>query len=392
MRYTRLTSILPGVFALTGAVVLPVTAAFGAMGCTKLKGVCEYTLLRPVQPFYSQRCSFEVSATGGSWVICYEDLAAATNQDLLNVRAVASCDGRNIYFVQFQSEGGNRNAWGAKYESVKGSLPTAIATIYPGTYPPPEQPMLQRLWFALASASVLHPPAGRLKPLECVDLAIFYNNRDFSWDYHVRTDPSLPGQRSMFLTNSGNFIVRDHATGRVSRLRCAPPYDRGFLAGLGVWRDSTDDAGVAVPAEFEYTGFDPKYSSGGGPSELVPGVRYACVVTNTESATIDKLPVPLPAGRVLVIDRRLAKRGWAHLDYVTTNGWLAAEDPFVAFRARNSPRVSLEEEVLGALGLKVAHANGLRNCIWVLFALPLGALACRGLLNKLRQDDKRKAT
>jgi hypothetical protein len=371
------------------AVLVPSRAATSG---TSVAGICEYKVPAGNGTFYRERCRFVVSTAGCSWIISYEDVPNPNGQGLLTPPATGSCDGTNIYFVELQTEARAKAAWGERYESVKPGLPAALATIYPGNYPPPEQHMLQKLWFAFASSCVLRPPAGRAKPMSSVDLAVFYDNTNFSIGYYLTADTEHPGDRTITLTNDGCIVERDRASGKVLRLRGAPPYDKGFTEAVGTWSHTTNVSGMSVPTEFQYTSFVPKYSPGQSTPDVREWMTYRCVVTNVQSATIEAVPAPLPAGRVLVTDRRLMRQGWSQLSYLATNDWVAGNDPRVTFRAKNSRKSALEAEVLGAMGIKPGGSDQLRHLIWVLLALPLGILGLKGLLNKLRQRHKKGMT
>src|SRR5260370_16500363 len=159
----------------TVALLILVAGASIANGAgVALSGTCDY-VIRPENevPVYSARYNFAVSVSGCSWMISYKDTAAATNADVLIVRSVASCDGTNIYFVEFHGEPAVKKAWGNRYNSVSNEFPRAMAKIYPGYYPPPPGAVHQDLWFAFASSCVLDGSNGRKKPPFLLDPAIF---------------------------------------------------------------------------------------------------------------------------------------------------------------------------------------------------------------------------
>src|SRR5713101_7359309 len=185
----------------TVALLIVVASSSIANGAeVALSGTCDY-VTRPENelPLYSARYNFEVSVSGCSWMISYKDTAAATNADLLIARSVASCDGTNIYFVEFHGEAAVKKAWGDRYNSVSNELPRAMAKIYPGDYPPPQEAVLQKLWFAFASSCVLDGSNGRKKPPFLLDPAIFYDDPEFRCAYYWTTNESQPLQRQVTL-------------------------------------------------------------------------------------------------------------------------------------------------------------------------------------------------
>ncbi len=340
-------------------------------------------------PPYTARYRFRAQVLGGRWVIGYEDLASATNPALVNVRATASCDGTNIYFVQFQSQSGVSNAWGARYEAVRPKLATTLAEIFPGTYPPPKEPTLQRLWLPFASRSVLGAPRGIAKPPFSVDLAIFYET-DYQCGYYWSDDGPGGQMRQIVLTNAGSVLHRDSTDGKIRRRQLAPPYDKGYVEGVGVYERTTNVEEALVPLQFKFTAYSPQFKIGGAPA-LSRVYTYTCVVTDCYPSSIGPIPAPLPRGRVLVTDRRFERDGWSQLDYIATNGWLEAGDPLIIARKKNTLKSSLNQEVLSALNISPGRIHWLRYAICVLLVLPLGLVVLRGLVQKLKREVKGKA-
>jgi hypothetical protein len=372
---------------LVAVLVLPLVCAGLADQQTgvRMQGIYRY-VVRPDNPVpvFAAEYNFDVLVSGCSWIIAYEDTSALTNAELLNVRATASCDGTNIYFVQYQSESAVKKAWGNRYDSVKAQLPTIIAKIFPGVYPPPEEFTLQTIWFALAADCVLGPASGRIKPIESVDLAMFYGNTNVYCGYYRTTDQNKPGTHQITLTNDGYFAVRDNRDGKVLRLKGAPPYDKGFVQGIGIWSGTTNVGAVRVSREFEFTAFAPRFGRRDS-AEFERTFSFRCIVTNVGPATVGEIPVPLPNGRVLVADRRLANEGWARIDYMATNGWMAVNDDFIAFRAQNSPKSSFESEVLAVLNHPRSEFKWFRYATWLLLVLPLGLWALGAFRQKYKQ-------
>lgn len=376
---------LSGVLALGLSLAVPDDSCGGV----RLQGSYDY-IVRPENrtPLFSARYNFEVIIAGCSWIISYEDLSAATNANVLNVRATASCDGTNIYLVQYHSESAVKRTWGSRYNSVKPKLPTAVAKIFPGNYPPPEEFTLQNIWFALAADCVLGSSTGRAKPVGIADLAIFYGDTNFYCTYFRTIDKSNPRTHLITLTNDGYFFVRDERDGKVRWLNYAPPYDKGFVEGTGIWRGVTNFGDVLVPREFEFTAFAPKFGSRDS-AEFERTFSFKCIVTNVEPATVGEIPVPLPNGRVLVADRRLANEGWARIDYMATNAWKPIEVVTAAVRAQNPPKSSFESEVIYALTAPANKPGWFRYAIGFLIALPLGLWAL-GAFRHNQNKTKRK--
>lgn len=382
---------LSGVLALGLSLAVPDNSCGGV----RLQGSYDY-VVRPENrtPLFSARYNFEVIIAGCSWIISYEDLSAATNANVLNVRATASCDGTNIYLVQYHSESAVKNVWGRRYDSVKQELAMANAKIFPGNYPPPEEFTLHTIWFALSANCVLGASTGRAKPLQYADLAVFYGRADYDSGYVRTVDQHNPGTHLITLTNDGSFLVRDEVDGRVRRFLYAPPYDEGFVEGVGVWRGVTNVGDVRVANQFEFTGFAPKYehqpnTSGRGHSKSFERTLFfRCTVTNIAAATIGEIPPQLPNFRVFIIDRRLANEGWARIAYHATNVWLPLED--VMKIAQSRPKSSFESEVLVQIGARAPATKSafVKYLICLLLALPLGLWALGAVRNRKQKQTK----
>jgi len=292
-----------------------------------LSGSYEYSVYagRPA-PRYSATYAFHASVGGRAWIIRYEDTSALTNADTLNAEAIASCDGTNTYLVQFQNELAVRKVFGERYESVKHELPVAMATIYPGDYPPPKEPTLQNIWLAIASSSVLSAARGKAKPPFITDLETFYDT-NYNCDYYWTTDQAQPERRELVLKTDRHLLEDVWINGKKQRVKPAPPYDHGHTNGVGLWKQATNIAGVVVATEFEFTAFAPgptRRSAG----DLARAYIYRCIVTNIAKAPIPSVPVPLPAGRVTVTDRRFDKSEDGGNHYLAKKDWSQTEmDP-----------------------------------------------------------------
>jgi hypothetical protein len=352
---------------------LALAAPYVAQSGVRLQGSYEY-VVRPDNPIpaFSARYNFDVILAGCSWIISYEDLSASTNANLVNVRATASCDGTNIYFIQYQSESGIKHVWGSRYDSVKNQLPRVVAKIFPGDYPPSEEYILYTMWFAFGANCVLTSSTGNARPLYHGDLAMFYGDTNFFWGYVRAIDESNPRTHLITLRNRGFSLVRDAPDWKVHRLNYGPPYDKGFVEGVGVWRGVTNIGDVPVPNEFEYTAFSPKFKNPSGSPDFERTMFYKCIVTNVETATTGEIPVQLPTSKVFVTDRRLAHEGWSRIDYTATNGWISLKDVLSMARTQNREKTSFESEVVFAAshGHPPGESNWFRYLIWLAIALP----------------------
>lgn len=242
-------------------------------------------------PQYSAKCSFQASAAGRTWIIRYAQTADSRNADPLNAETVASCDGTNIYLLQFQNERAVRKVWGDRYESVKAQLPVAMASIYPGEHPPPQEFALQNIWRAFASSSVL------------------------PWT----TNETQPGLRQLILKTDG------------------------VTNGVGLCSQMTNIAGVSVPMVFEFTAFEPPHRNSAVGRLTASTDR--CIVTNVGNAAMPSVPAPLPIGRVLITDHRLDKSKdprYPDSTYLTTTGrWLPDEVDLAAIAASQSIKLKV---------------------------------------------------
>ena len=346
-----------------------------------LNGTCDY-VVRPENktPMYSAHYKFEVSLSGPLWIIAYEDTSAPTNADVLNVKGIASCDGTNIYSVQFQNERAVKKAWGNRFDSVKDQLPRAQAEIYPGSYPPPNPIVLQQLWFAFASSGVFTGSSGKAKPPAFVDLAIFYSTNFECAYYWTNTGAT----RQITLKSDGRILGRDLNTGQIKYLT-KPPY----TSGVGFWDRGTNILGVFVPRECEYNEFAPQGAEQNSRG-LLKTWAFRCKVTDVRTAVIDQIPTKLPAGRILFTDRRFLKEGYSKVNYISTNAWIATNDSYITSQLLNRPKMSLEEEFAGTLGHPAPHsgATPIRYLMWIVMALPVLYLLGKGLFNKLNKQRK----
>jgi len=304
--------------------ILAVTSLPGADGAgVILSGNYEYTVYAgSPTPLHSAKYSFEVSVDGRLWIIEYKDTSALTNMDAFT-SAVASCDGTNIYVVQYQKESAVRKAWGDRYDSVKDELPVAMATIYPGDYPPPREFALQNIWLAFASSSLLADARGKAKPPFIADLATCYDN-NYNCDVYWITNETHLGSRELILMADGRIPQEVRINDRVQDVKLPAPYDKGYTNSVGLWRQLTNIAGVFVPTEFEFSAFAPK-PRGRVAEDLMTAYTYRCVVTNIATAPLPSVPTPLPSGRVLVTDRRFAKSEDSRTTYLATRGWFRQE-------------------------------------------------------------------
>lgn len=368
------------------ALWLTLAVAHNGQGGVRLQGTYGYVVApqNPI-PVFSARYSFDVIIAGCSWIISYEDLSASTNADLLDVRAIASCDGTNIYFVQYQNQSAGRRAWGNNFDTIKSGLPAAVAKIFPGDYPPPEEFTLHTIWFAFGAKCVLRTDVGKVKPVQYGDLAMFYSDTNYFSGYFRTTDENNSKTTHMItITNNGYNVVRLKPDWAVRRIKNVPPYDNGYVEGVGVWRGVTNINGLLIPDEFEYAGFAPKFRSP-KPPDFEKTFTFKCVVTNVETATIDEMPAHLPTGPVVVTDRRLANEGWSRLTYMATNNWTPLDAVLVMARTQNREKSSFETEVrytLAATEQPRSRSNLIRYGFVAAIISPLVLWAIRALRNK----------
>src|SRR6266568_2351023 len=216
--------------------ILAVTARPGADGAgITVSGNYEYTVYAgSPTPLHSAKYSFEVSVAGRLWIIEYKDTSALTTMEAF-AGAVASCDGTNIYVVQYQKESAVRKAWGDGYDSVKDELPVAMATIYPGDYPPPREFALQNIWLAFASSSVLADVWGKAKPPFIADLAFCHNN-NYNCDAYWITNETHLRSRKLILMADGRIPQEGRINHRMQQTKLPAPYDKGYTNSVGLWR------------------------------------------------------------------------------------------------------------------------------------------------------------
>ncbi len=332
------------------APVYLVFATFAVPGADEtgitLSGTYEYSVYSGSStPQYSARFDFQASIAGRAWIIKYEQTADSSNADTSNTKAVASCDGTNIYVVNFQNERTDKKVWGDRYESVKNELPMAMAIIYPGDYPPPQEFALQNIWRAFASSSVFANSKGKAKPPYSVDLATFYDT-NYNCDYYWTTNETQAGCRQLILKSDGHLLDDVRINGKVQHVKPAAPYDDGFINGVGLLSQVTNIVGLSVPTKFEFTAFSPARR---GPTildaagALRMAYTYRCTVTDIDTAVISSVPAPLPKGRVLVTDHRFDKRKAppAHSFLSTTGKWLPDKIDLATLAASQGLRLNV---------------------------------------------------
>jgi hypothetical protein len=315
------------------------------------------------------------------WIIEYYGSRPSRGGPSVDTQTVASCDGTNIYVVEIQNDEANRAVWADDYERVKDSLPRAVAAMFLGTYPPPEQPTLQHIWLAFASHCILNEPSGTTKPLTAVDLALFYDTNfvcNYSWE--LDTERAM---RRLTFSNASFFLQRASTDGKVRRLKYESPYDAGFIEGVGLWTNESTILGQKVATQCVFSSYFPRFDNNTR-AECVRTMSFKCVATNIDRSVITQIPPPLPEGRVLVTDRRLANNGGSRLDYILTNGWAGASESMLALRARHTPQSSLEEEVLDTFGIKRPSTSLMRIIVWIVLAAPSSLLLASIVFKRLK--------
>lgn len=351
------------------------------------EGIYDYVLPGATlgsKPLYSARYNFRIAVKDCSWVITCDPLPVdGIVQNPLEARTVSAYDGKDIYTLRFQNQEAVRQIWGKRYDSVKDTLPGAMASLFPGDYPSPEDSAVQHLWLAFASHCRLAEPRGSAKPPFAPDVSIFLNP-EYASDYYWTHAPGKPEDRVLVLFSDGRILGRD-AKGNLVQGRERAPYNLGYTNGIGRWSRATNIAGWRLPLLFEFTAFTPR-PNGRAASELRPGYTYTCTVTNVSRGAMPEIPPRLSGERVLVSDRRLAKSGHATIPYPITNAWLLTNDPRFELLAKSTAKMSLEEEV------RRGHARSPRTrvpraIIVLCLALPFGIVIVARLIGRLRRTN-----
>jgi peroxiredoxin len=303
-----------------------------------LSGTYEYSVnLGSRTPQYSATFDSQAAVADRAWIIRYEQTADSRNAANLNTKVVASCDGTNIYVVKFQNKRTDKKVWGDRYASVKDELPVAMATIYPGDYPPSQEFALQNIWRAFASSSVFTNSTGKAKPPGRVDFATFYDP-NYYCDYCWTTNDTEPGQRLLIFKTDGNLLREVEINRQSQHVKLAKPSDDGFTNGVGLWKQVTNIAGLSVPTEFDFTQFGQAQrgvTTPNGAGALRTLSTYRCTVTNVATAAMPAMPTPLPKGRVYVTDHRFEKlNAPEEQPFVTTTGeWIPDKIDLAALAA-----------------------------------------------------------
>jgi len=319
-------------------VILPSFALPTNKTAVTLQGRCEYAVYQGrTNALFTSTHNWQLTIADCCWEISYVDTEALTNSNKPNLGASASCDARDIYVTYSQNAAAIRKAMGKN-----GNLPAATATIYSGAYPPPTEPVLQRIWLPFASKCLLGNEQGVAKPPFIVDMAIF-NSTNYSCQYYwVEGQPNSPLRKLIFRSH-GSYFGRNSQTGELLNFTLSQPFDKGYLMAEGDWLRSTNIAGYFLPTEFNFRAFVP--NSGSTAGDLLLSFQYRCVVTNVCVSTIPPFPAPPPSRTLFVSDRRFADRGYAFLDYTITNGhWSSREDGALLAKLRYTPKISPEDE------------------------------------------------
>jgi hypothetical protein len=360
--------------------VINVTRVVAGSGI-ELSGVYEYTLHPDAPaPLFVATYNFKATISGCKWAIECEDIAAITNSSILNGECVASCDGNNIYYVQFQNEDAVKKSFGTNYESLKNRLPAAIAEIYPGDYPMLRTYFaVENIWFAFASKCVIDQSHGTIKPPYVVDLAVFENTNFYSNCYFV-TNGFGGMADEIVIRNNGNYFFRDTQNGRLLTGKLGPPFSKGYTNAIGLYENWTNVFGENVPMTFEFSSFSPS-AAGRSTNGLLRITSYKCIVTNVAVASIAEFPIAPPTGNVMVTDHRFAASGSASINYFVTNEWLQSDNYQLAELVKHGPMRSAEQEALMDLGVS-PHHDEMKYIVWALMSLPLCVLLIVSLARK----------
>ena len=370
MSFVHLAGLGRALSAASAALVLPSSgpAAVDHARGVALEGVYTYSLLMGAsKASWSAAHSFRLEIRGCEWTIEHRDLSSATNKGLASVRGIAACDGANVYTVDYQSGAAARIAWGRDYDSVKDKLPEGLISILPGLYPPPDGPVVQHIWLALASGCALPGARGTTKPLAPVDLALF-SDRRFSCGYEWFTNAGGSGLPSLALISDGYTLARS-SKGSIVRVPFASRLSAGFTNTLVNWRQAASINGVLLPMDVECTSFVP------GATGLFVSFKYRCQVTNASECNMASIPPRLSEGAFAVTDRRFMDQGYASFRYVVTNRWLPMDDANIARLMAHSPKGTLESEVHRNLYTPQTGKLSLGGALMVVLLLcPFGAL------------------
>jgi hypothetical protein len=341
---------------------------------------------------YRDHESFEVSRYQNGWIIRYADPAAATNDMIPFTGGTASCDGTNIYLLKFQNISCIKRIWGDKYESMKDRFPVAAATVFPGVYPPPDPPILQRLWVAFASDNTFAGEDGKVKPPDTTDLSIFFST-NYICSYYWSNDVASPDIRRLIFRSDGRILSRDKDSGKVKYFS-RKDYSSGYTTGTATWKGLTNLNGYPACQSFSYSGFAPRPAPGGLPG-LYRYYTYDCTVTNAYSSKAEAIPALMPGGNVLVTDRRFIDEGYGKIDYLASN-WMAASDAHIIDQLRGRPKAPLESEILqGYPKSAVNSAWGTRRqltltAIWMVMIVPFAVVFGSGLWKRIKQNSKER--
>lgn len=334
------------------------------------------------KPLYSARYSFTIAVKDCSWSITCDPLPVdGTVQNPLEARTVSAYDGKDIYTLRFQNQKTVREIWGKRHDSVKDTLPGAMASLFPGDYPSPEHSVVQHLWLAFASHCRFAEPRGSAKPPFAPDVSIFLNP-EYACDYYWTHAPGKPEDRVLVLFSDGRILARD-PKGDLVQGRERAPYSQGYTNGIGRWTRATNIGGLRLPLHFDFTAFTPR-PDGRAASELRTGYTYTCTVTSLSRGAMPDIPPRLPGERVLVSDRRLAKSGHSTIPYPITNAWLLTNEPRFELLARSAAKMSLEEEVRRGHA-RIPRTRVPRAIIVLCLALPFGIVIAARLLGRLKR-------
>jgi hypothetical protein len=308
----------------------------------RTEGTCVYRVFRNgAQTLaYSSTNQFSITLDGCSWEIRLLDPSAADNPKILDPERIVTCDGTNIFSVALHSESATKAAWGERYESVADLLPRGKCTIYLGTYPPPAEPDLQHVWLGYAARCVLSKPSGKARSVYFVQMDEFEEPALFP-KYTFFTD--APGTQAVKF-ETPNFRAERGADGRLEVIKVEKPFPASYTTGVGQWTPIT--LNQTSVSNFTFTAFAPRPGPNPTNSDLIETYSFDCVVTNiTKGIAIARRPL-LPPGSYETQDRRFLTQGFPVIEYRSTNRWLEADDPQLAFMLRHptAEKATLRDE------------------------------------------------
>lgn len=323
-----------------------------------IEGVYEFIPYRDDKVFEAARkkSDFRLAMVDCDWELSIGEIAKTSWPGNSGPEIISTYSEGCIYTVHLIDSEAERKAWGDRYESVKQDLAVAKGYIYPGDYPPPSEPDVMHIWFAYLSDCILANKSGQQRPPYMVNLDNFYLNTNYFSFFEWSTD-SEKNNRYVTIIDNGYALTRNPNTKRMqSGNRYLEPYNNGYVGATGKWEKINQISGKDIYYEFEFQKWIPK-PSGQSTNDLSLAYKYRCIVTNSFLKNMEIKRPKLPENKVAVFDRRMLSNGYSSIQYVSTNGWISTNHPYIASKIQgpNSFGTTLEEEV--ARSMKVGHES-----------------------------------